>query len=157
MTKTLDPTRPVIGNDGWENIATDIIGIHDYDGNLPRIAERYDRSSDNLFKLFTHGRPGHKLLLLDELKWEGLPIMLTEFGGIAYSTEEKTWGYRRANSGKQLEEQYGSLLKTIRDLPLFAGYCYTQFTDTYQEANGLLFMDRTPKFPPKAMFQANAG
>src|SRR5262249_25684264 len=27
LTKTLDPTRPVIGNDGWESIATDIIGI----------------------------------------------------------------------------------------------------------------------------------
>ena len=31
LTKTLDPTRPVIGNDGWESVATDIIGIHDYD------------------------------------------------------------------------------------------------------------------------------
>jgi beta-galactosidase/beta-glucuronidase len=31
LTKTLDPTRPVIGNDGWESSATDIIGIHDYD------------------------------------------------------------------------------------------------------------------------------
>ena len=33
LTKTLDPTRPVIGNDGWESGATDIIGIHDYDAN----------------------------------------------------------------------------------------------------------------------------
>ena len=31
LTRTLDPTRPVIGNDGWESVATDIIGIHDYD------------------------------------------------------------------------------------------------------------------------------
>ena len=31
LTKTLDQTRPVIGNDGWESVATDIIGIHDYD------------------------------------------------------------------------------------------------------------------------------
>ena len=31
LTKTLDPTRPVIGNDGWESVATDIVGIHDYD------------------------------------------------------------------------------------------------------------------------------
>ena len=33
LTKTLDPTRPVIGNDGWESVATDIIGIHDYDSD----------------------------------------------------------------------------------------------------------------------------
>ena len=32
-------------------------------------------------------------------------------------------------------------------MPLLAGFCYTQFADTYQEANGLLHMDRTPKFP----------
>ena len=31
LTKTLDPTRPVIGNDGWESVATDLIGIHDYE------------------------------------------------------------------------------------------------------------------------------
>jgi hypothetical protein len=31
LTKTLDPSRPVVGNDGWESVATDIVGIHDYD------------------------------------------------------------------------------------------------------------------------------
>ena len=41
LTKTLDPTRPVIGNDGWESVATDIIGIHDYDDQPERIAKRY--------------------------------------------------------------------------------------------------------------------
>ena len=35
----------------------------------------------------------------------------------------------------------------MRRLPLFSGFCYTQFTDTYQEANGLLYADRTPKLP----------
>src|SRR5262249_44117224 len=41
LTKTLDPTRPVVGNDGWESVATDFIGIHDYDANIDRIARRY--------------------------------------------------------------------------------------------------------------------
>ena len=41
LTKTLDPTRPVVGNDGWESVATDIIGIHDYDDDPERIARRY--------------------------------------------------------------------------------------------------------------------
>src|SRR5215208_2684970 len=31
LTKALDPTRPVVGNDGWESAETDIIGVHDYD------------------------------------------------------------------------------------------------------------------------------
>src|SRR5213075_1463257 len=41
LTKTLDPTRPVIGNDGWESVATDIVGIHDYDADPDRIQRRY--------------------------------------------------------------------------------------------------------------------
>ena len=28
---------------------------------------------------------------------------------------------------------------------MFSGFCYTQFADTFQEANGLLYADRTPK------------
>jgi hypothetical protein len=41
LTKTLDATRPVIGNDGWESSATDIIGIHDYDANTEHMRQRY--------------------------------------------------------------------------------------------------------------------
>jgi hypothetical protein len=39
------------------------------------------------------------------------------------------------------------LISVVRSLQVLAGFCYTQFTDTYQEANGLLYADRTPKFP----------
>ena len=46
LTKTLDPTRPVIGNDGWESVATDIIGIHDYDADPERIARALPRRRD---------------------------------------------------------------------------------------------------------------
>src|SRR6185369_8060081 len=37
LTKSLDPTRPVIGNDGWEMLVSDIIAVHDYDGVPARI------------------------------------------------------------------------------------------------------------------------
>jgi hypothetical protein len=42
-------------------------------------------------------------------------------------------------------------------MPLFCGFCYTQFTDTYQEANGLLYMDRTPKVPIEQIRKATSG
>ena len=84
LTKTLDPTRPVIGNDGWESVATDIIGIHDYEADPERIARRYG-TEEVLPRLFKRERPGGRLLLLDEEAHTGQPIMLTEFGGIAYS------------------------------------------------------------------------
>lgn len=31
--------------------------------------------------------------------------------------------------------------------PVVAGFCYTQFSDTRQEANGLVDADRRPKLP----------
>ncbi len=155
LTKTLDPTRPVIGNDGWESVATDIIGIHDYDHEPERILERY-RVSD-VPRLFKRERPGGRLLLVDEHP-QDQPIMITEFGGIAYSRDPgHTWGYSRAESEEDFANRYLNLLRAIRSLPLIAGFCYTQFTDTYQEANGILFADRTPKFPLDAIALATRG
>ena len=48
-------------------------------------------------------------------------------------------------------------MKVVRSLPLLAGFCYTQFADTYQEANGLLYADRTPKMPIKDIELATRG
>ena len=36
----LDPTRPVIGNDGWEHTASDIWGVHDYARRRTALRER---------------------------------------------------------------------------------------------------------------------
>jgi hypothetical protein len=155
LTKTLDPTRPVIGNDGWESVATDIIGIHDYDDQPERIARRY--LIEEIPRLFKRERPGGRLLLLQGEVTEQ-PIMLTEFGGIAYSRDTlHTWGYSRGESEEDFTRRYLELLRVVRDLPVLAGFCYTQFTDTYQEANGLLFADRTPKFPIEQIALATRG
>jgi hypothetical protein len=157
LTKTLDPTRPVIGNDGWEHAATDIVGIHDYDDQLERIARRYG-VSDLLNDLLLRERLGGRSLILDEAVYTGQPIMLTEFGGIAYGGEDpKSWGYTVRASAEEFAEAYRLLLETVRAQRIFAGFCYTQFADTYQETNGLLFPDRRPKFPLEAMAAATRG
>jgi hypothetical protein len=156
LTKTLDPTRPVIGNDGWESVATDIIGIHDYDSDPERIAKRY-RADEVLPRLFKRERPGGRLLVLEGDRPHEQPIMLTEFGGITLSKEGKAWGYSRAQSPRDFEGRYTELLRVVNALGLFAGLCYTQFADTYQEANGLLYADRTPKFPLDRMARATNG
>ena len=85
LTKTLDPTRPVIGNDGWESVATDIIGIHDYDADADQLARRYARRRD-LARAFssTSARAGGRSSLEGD-RHADQPIMLTEFGGIAFS------------------------------------------------------------------------
>ncbi len=147
LTKTLDPTRPVIGNDGWESIATDIIGIHDYDDDPERIGRRYS-TDEVLPRLLKRERPGGRILVLEGDNNSGVPIVLSEFGGIAYCLHpEGTWGYSRCESPDEFAERFMDLLSVVRSLTVLAGFCYTQFTDTYQEVNGLLFPDRTPKIP----------
>ncbi|HET9887730.1 MAG TPA: glycoside hydrolase family 2 TIM barrel-domain containing protein, partial [bacterium] len=79
LTKTLDPTRPVVGNDGWESVVTDIIGIHDYDADPTRLARRYGAGATSPV-LGKSERSGGRLLVLE--KHEDLPVMLSEFGGI---------------------------------------------------------------------------
>ncbi len=86
------------------------------------------------------------------------PIVLSEFGGIALASETTTtWGYSRAESGDTFAGRYLRLMSTIHALGILAGFCYTQFADTYQEANGLLYDNRTPKFPIEQIARATRG
>ncbi len=149
LTRTLDMTRPVIGNDGWESAATDIIGIHDYDANTEHMRQRYGAEIEPE-QLFDRRRPGGRILTLDGYPHRGQPIMLTEFGGIAFDPEpdaKRTWGYTRASDAEAFAALYEDLLQTVIHTALFSGFCYTQFTDTFLEANGLLTADRVPKIP----------
>lgn len=156
VTKTIDPVRPVVGNDGWESVVTDIIGIHDYDGDAARLARRY-ASRDMLPRLLEHERPGGRALVIGLGETTQHPVVLSELGGIACSEDPSTWGYTSCSSVVALEAAYTALLTTVRSLELFAGFCYTQLTDTYQEANGLLYADRTPKLPIERIAAVTGG
>ena len=84
--------------------------------------------------------------------------MITEFGGIALSRDRSgSWGYSRSKSPEEFARRYGELLEVIRNLYVLSGFCYTQFADTYQEANGLLYSDRTPKIPLRQIAAATRG
>jgi len=155
LTKTMDSTRPVIGNDGWESVATDMIGIHDYDADPERIANRYGDEHDES-ALLNRERPGGRLLVLNEFGNKGQPLILSEFGGIAFSCDTgSSWGYSRCASAEEFLERLQKLMGAVKASPLLAGYCYTQFADTYQEANGLLYADRTPKIPLEEIARIN--
>jgi beta-galactosidase/beta-glucuronidase len=154
LTKTLDPTRLVVGNDGWESVATDVIGIHDYEPDVQRIAKRY-HAEEQRPRLFHRERPGGRALTLGPHSLEPKhPIVLSEFGGIALA-KDNTWGYSRCPNPEELARRYTRLLAIVCELDLLCGFCYTQFADTYQEANGLLYEDRKPKFD-LAMMRAAA-
>lgn len=160
LTKTLDTTRPCIGNDGWEAIATDIIGIHDYDDQPERILKKYSFSGnpDDVFKKY---RPAGRVITVDGYVAKEQPVMLTEFGGIKFvephESIKKAWGYSEASSTGEFRRRYEELLGTIHRVELFCGFCYTQFTDTFQETNGLFKADRTPKIPLSVLARATRG
>jgi hypothetical protein len=122
------------------------------------MAKRYGPEV-KLSDLFDRQRPGGRVLTLDGYPHQGQPIMLTEFGGIAYAGREdkKAWGYVRSHDIPELQIRYTALLDVVNRVELFSGFCYTQLTDTYQEANGLLYADRTPKFPIEAIAYATLG
>jgi hypothetical protein len=155
LTKTQDPSRPVVGNDGWESVATDIIGIHDYDDDLKRMARRY--FAFEVPKLLARERPGGKALLVDSHQGEH-PLVLSEFGGISLlDGEPDGWAYSYTASEEEFTDRFRTLLRLVRSLDILAGFCYTQFADTYQESNGLLRADRTPKIPLDVIAAATTG
>jgi hypothetical protein len=156
LTRTLDPTRPVIGNDGWESVATDIIGIHDYDHDPKRLRRRYG-AHDELPRIFRRERPGGRLLVLESERHLELPVVLSEFGGIALSAAGGTWGYSRAATEEEFAVRYEDLMQAVHSIGMLSGFCYTQFADTYQEANGLLYADRRPKIPVPRCAAATRG
>lgn len=148
LAKALDATRPVVGNDGWEHVASDLITVHDYAGDASTLRDRYG-SLSAVTQTLTEVQPFYRPVLLPGLVREQQPILLTEFGGISYQAGEGFWnGYGTATDGIDFLRRYTELLDAVLDSPVLAGFCYTQLTDTGQERNGLLTAAREPKADP---------
>lgn len=156
LTRSLDPTRPVISNDGWEHVSSDIATVHDYTDSPEEITARYGGPPAEL--LSGIGPAGRRMRVGGEGWRADAPLMLTEFGGIAYTAapDEEAWGYSRADDAGKFEAQLSALVGAVRRTPL-AGFCYTQLTDTRQEANGLCTADRQPKLPIETLRRIIAG
>ncbi|MEO8026245.1 MAG: glycoside hydrolase family 2 TIM barrel-domain containing protein [Bryobacteraceae bacterium] len=150
LAKSLDASRPVIDNDGWEHAdQTDLFAIHDYTGKGEDLYARY--------KDVKAGTPGakipknHKEALLPGYAYNGTPIYLSEFGGVAWIlpgslVPSDAWGYQGVEKSPEavLARLHG-IYEAIAKLP-FAGICYTQLTDVEQEINGLMSYDRKMKY-----------
>ena len=142
LTKSLDNTRIVSTNDGFENIEeSDILSIHDYEiKSAEEFPIKYNGNYDGM-------HPQGWALFADGHSYKGQPVLFTEFGGIAFVNEAngETWGYGNgAKNADDLCERLEQLIKGIAKTE-FQGYCYTQLTDVQLEVNGLLYADRTPK------------
>ena len=88
---------------------------------------------------------------------ESTSRILSEFGGVRFAGRDAGagWGYQQVETPEALLELYRALVASA-SAPGLAGFCYTQFADTFQEQNGLLFGDRTPKVALEQLFEATA-
>jgi len=147
LTKALDGTRPVVSNDGWEQVDTDIVAIHDYEADAVVVGDRY-RTRAAIDELVDGVGPAGRVLVLSG-DVDDAPVMLTEFGGISFDVDSAAdaWGYSSATSASDFDARLSALMAAVHDSRALAGFCYTQLTDTLQETNGLVGADRTPKLP----------
>lgn len=153
LTKAIDDTRPVIVNDGWEHTVSDIITLHDYEENGESFAERYSDKEAVLSNKISFN--GHKFAFAQGYEYKGQPVIVSEYGGIAF-TDEKGWGYgNQVATEQQFLDRYDRITSAIKQTPYISGYCYTQITDVQQEVNGLLKENREPKLPLEAVKAIN--
>lgn len=152
LTRALDPTRPVISNDGWEHANSDLLTIHDYDWRHDALRERY--SPEGLAHLERTLGPAGRSLSAGERQRLDVPVLLTEIGGVRYVTEpsaETMWGYSSATDADDYERRIRAIIEPVKESPVVGGYCWTQLTDTLQEANGLCDEHRRPKLPVETL------
>ncbi|MDQ0207817.1 glycoside hydrolase family 2 protein [Alkalicoccobacillus murimartini] len=141
LTKSLDQSRLVLSNDGWEHTQSDLCTIHDYESSQEILEKRYETIDSALAFL-----PAGKTIYAPGHSYQDEPILISEFGGISYKQSEwDGWGYSNANSEEEFLNAYKSVVDALYTSPLIKGFCYTQLTDVEQEINGLLTYDRKPK------------
>lgn len=154
LTKSMDNTRPVISNDGWEHTISDIITIHDYKQDEELLYQEYtDKEMKVLNNLEKYN--GKHSLFANGYKYKGQPVIMSEYGGIAIDSKEG-WGYgKQVKDEKELIERFTKLTTVIKNIPYMQGYCYTQLTDVQQEINGLMNEKREYKMEPSIIKNIN--
>lgn len=142
LTKSIDNSRLVSTNDGWENVSeSDILAIHDYASLGSQLKDRYNEETyDGGFQTF-------RKIYANDNEYLGHPVLLSEFGGIMFERDQfnGNWGY---NSAAKSDEEFFERLKALLDGIYacdFQGFCYTQLTDVQQEVNGILDDEHNPK------------
>lgn len=148
LTRALDGSRPVISNDGWEHVSSDLFTVHDYTTDAAGLAANYG-SADAVEELARGIGPAGRRLNLGDESLLSRPLIVSEFGGITFAPgrANSTWGYAVAETPEAFSEHVEALFISLQESPVLAGYCYTQLTDTMQEANGLADENRRPKIP----------
>jgi beta-galactosidase/beta-glucuronidase len=148
LIHSLDQTRLVISNDGWELTKTDICAVHNYNHGNKNETVKYEKYKEDLGTLegILASKPARRSIYANGFEHEGEPILLTEFGGIGFKVgDDSGWGYTSVTNTEDFIEDYKRIMEAVYSSKALFGFCYTQLTDVEQEINGLLTYDRKPK------------
>lgn len=155
LTKSIDPFRPVVVNDGWEHTVSDIITLHDYEEAGDILKEYYSAYKNEIL----HGEVPHnrvKMALANGFQYRGQPVIISEYGGIAFNNNDSGWGYgKKEDSKEDFVQRFEAITRAVKELPYVCGYCYTQVTDVQQEINGLMDEERNFKVDPEIICEIN--
>ncbi|MGN0354373.1 MAG: glycoside hydrolase family 2 protein [Muricoprocola sp.] len=156
LTKSIDKYRPVIVNDGWEHTISDIITLHDYEECGEILKARYTEYKDEILNDDVY-HCGHHSAMANGYSYKGQPIIISEYGGIAFSGgAEGEWGYGNTVATKEeFIERFDRITTAVKEIPYCCGFCYTQVSDVQQEINGLMDMERNFKIDPEIIREIN--
>lgn len=153
LCRSLDGTRLLSGNDGWEQADTDLVTVHDYTAWPEQLLPAYGDKEALL-----QAAPASRLIHAGGYDHRGKPMLMTEYGGIALARDAggANWGYNGAMQDEESYlERFRAITQAFKGMPYFCGYCYTQLTDVFQEVNGLCDMQRRPKVSVQKIHQIN--
>ncbi len=145
LTKSIDRYRPVIVNDGWEHTISDILTLHDYEEVGKLLKKRYVDCEEEIFDTEVY-HSLFKSAMANGYDYIGQPVIISEYGGIAFNNDDSGWGYgNKVNTEEDFVRRFDKITTAVKEIPYVCGYCYTQVTDVQQEINGLMDIDRNFK------------
>ena len=156
LTKSFDANRPVIVNDGWEHTVSDIITLHNYEEKGEDLQRHYTERWEEILAGKVSCNTGDHMAFADGYQYRGQPVLISEYGGIAFNNDDSGWGYgNKVNTREEFIQRYDAVTTAVKELPHVCGFCYTQITDVQQEINGLLDMERNFKVDPEIIKEIN--
>ncbi len=151
LCRSLDPSRPLVDNSGFDHVETDIVDVHHYLAAPERVRHLYAALVNPASIAHRWWRSLYAVLpsrvvrapLVPGVQYSGQPVMVSECGGFGfgpYSTSSMT-----------LLDSLRQVVSALADHPHIAGFCYTQLFDVAQERNGLADFHRRPKIAPETV------
>ena len=100
---------------------------------------------------------GYRSALADGYAYQGKPVIISEFGGIAFkSGNADDWGYgKMVSTEEEFLDRFDKITTAVKSIPYVVGYCYTQVSDVQQEINGLLNANHEYKIAPEKIRRIN--